>query len=706
VLTSSRKNSPVRAAKQWGNILKRILSLPNRLLLSNAEAVRQQRKKIDGKGFIATALTVAFTGQSLLSVLPQKAWAASSGNSDSYAAPPSGTLLLPLTPKLDTAPATSNQESASDQNDMTATKSQADADELLPSVETVSAEKGKIEGEIEDDKDTTGSDTTLKGTVQIVADDTEFDQNANTFLGTGNAVAIIGGENSKLEADSILYDQNDQTIDARGNVRILRNGQLTTGSAFKFKVTSDEYLITKPDTEITGSEIIARKGFGTKDGLNFQNGTISMPSPFFFVKNYNIGPLSYRESIMTQKSHPDGYLPQHPSFRFRAKRMVYERYKENDNVTIFGGRVEVGSFSIPVGKITATVGQTDTKVVIPTTPYLGGNLYTGGFNVGPQFNTGIGKTGVLSWSPMINLGGRNLATNSNTSGLGLAARVAYTAKDFQTHLAYGSNSNLLVGDIKAKLYKSIRLQAGVNRFLDDGMMGLTRARLMAEVKDVHQITTIPYIGLLQFRSSAGWAQDNPLLVNVSSTNAQLHGSPTSSVMKSAYRVQEQITVTSHPIFSIGDDKYGAKSFLYGGTALRGYSTGDASLIGQFGPILDLRLNRLRMQTGYTNAAVRGASPFVFDEFVQGTQSVYAIGDVRVNRYLTLGTLIGYNLTAKLAYAKQLQAAIGPPDAKLLIGRDFVLNNYRVGFNILHGEPVPFDKLVLKGTPDQGQLGGI
>jgi len=35
-----------------------------------------------------------------------------------------------------------------------------------------------------------------------------------------------------------------------------------------------------------------------------------------------------------------------------------------------------------------------------------------------------------------------------------------------------------------------------------------------------------------------------------------------------------------------------------------------------------------------------------------------------------------------------------------------LNNYRVGFNVLHGEPIPFDKLVLKGTPDQGQLGGI
>src|SRR6185437_259627 len=98
----------------------------------------------------------------------------------------------------------------------------------------------------------------LKGTVQIVADDTEYDQEKNTFLGTGNAVALIAGQDSKLQADTILYDQNNGTIDARGNVKILRSGQLTTGSSFKFHINSDEYLITDPDTELQGTTVIAR----------------------------------------------------------------------------------------------------------------------------------------------------------------------------------------------------------------------------------------------------------------------------------------------------------------------------------------------------------------------------------------------------------------------------------------------------------------
>ena len=153
----------------------------------------------------------------------------------------------------------------------------------------------------DDDAEKIDEKTTLKGTIQIVADDTEFDQDKNTFLGTGNAIALIGGQNSKLQADSILYDQNNQMIDARGNVSILRNGQLTTGSSFKFNVTSDEYLITQPETMIDATQVIARKSIGTKTGLAFKEGTMSVPVPFFMAKNFYAGPMSYREDVMAER---------------------------------------------------------------------------------------------------------------------------------------------------------------------------------------------------------------------------------------------------------------------------------------------------------------------------------------------------------------------------------------------------------------------
>lgn len=651
------------------------------------------------------------------------ALASSSLNDPTFS--PTGTMLLPLTPKLDTSSkntsasspsasgdaAGSQGDSTGNQSDSfgqeTTSKVSSDSDELLPSLESISTEKGKIDQQAGIEHEAVNEDTTLKGTVQIIADDTEYDQDKNTFLGTGNAVALIGGQNSKLEADSILYDQNNQMIDARGNVKILRHGTLTTGSAFKFKVTSDEYLITRPDTSIDGTEIIARKGLGNKNGLDFQNGTLSYPIPFYFAKNYNSGPMSFRDEVIKKKTNPDAYLPGRQSFKFKAKKMVYERYKEEGNLTVFGGRIEIGDFSIPTGPFTCTVGQTVDKVVLPITPYIGTNMNIGGTNIGPQFNTGIGKDSVLSWSPMLQFGGRNLSDGgSNSSNIGVAGRVAFGNSDFQTHLAYGSVTNMLVADLKTKVWRATRLQAGINRFLNDGMMGMDRARAIAELVDNENITTLPVLASLNFRTSAGWAQDNPQLINVTPAYAKLYGNVTSTKITSAWRAQEQVTATSKPIFSFGDDKWGIKSFLFGGVALRGYSTNQGDVIGQFGPNVAMNLNRLRLMCGYTLANVSGSSPFVFDEYIQGSQSTYVQGDYRVNKYLTLGGLYGYSLSSNLPYAEQVQAAVGPQDFKFIVGTDVIRGNYKFGFDMLYGSPIPFNKLVVKGSPDQGQLGGI
>jgi len=130
------------------------------------------------------------------------------------------------------------------------------------------------------------------------------------------------------------------------------------------------------------------------------------------------------------------------------------------------------------------------------------------------------------------------------------------------------------------------------------------------------------------------------------------------------------------------------------------------LMAQAGPILNVYLNRFRLQGGYTQSAVRGKSPFVFDQFIQGQRSVQLGGDVKVSQYLTLGGSMGYNLNDKLLYQRSITAAVGPPDFKMLFSYDTIRRNNRYGFDVIYGQPVPFNKLVLKGTPDQGQLGGI
>ncbi len=558
-----------------------------------------------------------------------------------------------------------------------------------------------------------GEDTLLKGTVQIVADDTEYDQDRNSFLGTGNAVATIAGQDSKLEADMILFNQNSQMIDARGNVKIVRNGQLTTGSAFKFKVGSDEYLITDPDTEIGGAQVLARWGFGggdAKGGLAFKSGTLTLPTAIHIARNPYNGTIQSSEESGQKDLHPNSYVPQTPSFVFQARKMVYEKYKDSGNITIFGGRLKFKHFTVPLGKFITTVGKgNNSKVTFPVTPMIGNNIQVGGLNVGPNFNYAIGQMGVFSWAPLIQDGGKRTlpdGTVSSNGKYGAGMRISYQGKRVMGNLAYGSVSNMLVGDLRYIVNQHTTVQLGINRFLPDGIFGSRRARALAEVVDWRSIGGIPFIQGISYRTSAGWMSDQPTLVNLNPQYAKLFTQPTSTKITSGYRIQEQVMGNSEPIFNIGDRKYGMSGSVFSGLAARGYSSGDAMLMGQIGPVLNLNLNKVRIQGQLAKSAVQGKSPFVFDQFIQGTRSGMINGDVKLTKWLTVGGNLGYNFDAKLLYQRTISAAIGPDDFKILLSRDTIRGINRFGFDVLVGHPIPFNKLVLKGTPDRGQLGGI
>jgi len=653
---------------------------------------------------VLAAATVQHNAQKTHKAVPSNTASSTSSNSSGANLNP-GTLLLPLTPKIDNSVGLEPGESV--RQELIPVGPNSKTPMLSEEIDIEEQEGAKDELSISSE---INEDTTLKGTVQLIADDTEFDQEKNTFLGTGNAVCIIAGQDSKLEADMILYDQNTDMIDARGNVRIYRDGQVTTGSAFKFDVNKEEYLITSPDTAINGTTIVAKRMLGANDGLRFSKGNMTMSKPFYYARQQNIvGMPGVFDDMWKIKAHPEAYLPAKPSFKFKADKMVYEKYKEEGNLTVFGGRMMFGKkdkFGIPLGKFTATVDKESNNVVFPVTPSLGNNLQIGGVHLGPSFNKIVDK-GVLSWSPMLQFGGRTLDGSSSSSGIGLSGRASYTSKKLMANVAAGSVNNLLVADLHYKINDHMKFQSGINRYLDDGMFGFRRARLAAEVVDGHIYQNVPFMTSVTWRNSAGWFQDNPQLVNQSADYAKLFGgTQTSKVMPSGFKLQTQMQFATKPVFAIGDDKYGMRGFLYGGVAARAYSSGDASLIGQLGPVLDVRLNRLRLQANYNQSAVRGDSPFVFDQFIQGNRSMNLMGDLKVHKYLTIGAGAGYNLTNSLFFSRTVSAAIGPEDFKVILSREMVRGINRVGFNVMYGSAIPFNKLVLKGNPDHGQLGGI
>jgi lipopolysaccharide assembly outer membrane protein LptD (OstA) len=92
----------------------------------------------------------------------------------------------------------------------------------------------------------------------------KYDKDAGTIFATGHVVVLIDGQDSKLEAESLTFDEATQILDASGGVRITRSGELTTGSQFRFLAASGEYLVTEPganaidpfSTRLTGQDPI------------------------------------------------------------------------------------------------------------------------------------------------------------------------------------------------------------------------------------------------------------------------------------------------------------------------------------------------------------------------------------------------------------------------------------------------------------------
>lgn len=103
-----------------------------------------------------------------------------------------------------------------------------------------------------------GVGTSAVKELRITGNYTDCDTANNTLTATGNVEVVIGGQNSKLTADKVVFEQTNKTVAAHGNVRILRLGLLTTGTDFKFRIGSDEYLVTESNVRVSNPHLICR----------------------------------------------------------------------------------------------------------------------------------------------------------------------------------------------------------------------------------------------------------------------------------------------------------------------------------------------------------------------------------------------------------------------------------------------------------------
>lgn len=542
-------------------------------------------------------------------------------------------------------------------------------------------------------------DTILKAKavyLELEGDNVEYDHEKNIYITSGNSVAHIVDQDAKLEADKIIYYGNDQHIEAVGNIKITRNGIVTIGKTFKFDVTSSKYLLTDPETKITGAIIKSRKIESTGEkGLEYSKGEFQLDKPIRIAQGFGTRskhPRTYYSAEQARESEAIPTwedIPKNRKYRVSAEKIVYDRTKEIKNLTIYSPRVNFDKFSVPVGpKLTLTVNE-DEKVM--SAPLLAPNFGTkgalGGFTTGVNLNLNLTKYHILTLTPFGQIGDGGEFAAGGGGG--------FTGPSTHAELLYGSLKDRFVGEVTQQLFsKKTELHAGWNQYIDGGFLGRTLPQFEIGIVD-KRVLNVPFTeGGIHFRSAGNWAKVDPEILPEKFKELQRDAGDPREFKDSAFKAEEQIALVTKPIFKLGTEKFNTALRFRTRNAFRAYSTGDLQGIFTGGPLLDNTFGPLTFELGFDQGAVKGTSPLIYDQFIQGKQSVSLDGDIKLTEWVTLGGYGSYNIGADELVERQFRAKFGPKDFKMLVNWDALRQQTQFGLNFLFGQPVDFEKFVI------------
>lgn len=562
---------------------------------------------------------------------------------------------------------------------------------------------------VQDQKEeiTTQKDPTLKAKavyLELEGDNVEYDHEENVYITYGMSVAHIVDQNAKLEADKIIYYGADQHIEAIGNIKITRDRVVTVGESFKFDVTSNKYLLTRPETKVQGAVIKSRTVTSLPDGqIDYGKGRLKLDEPVRIAQGFGARQhprtfYSYKASRAAKVQPTWDDVSKQQKYRVTAEKIVYDNGKKINNLTVYGGRVFFKTFSIPLlPKFTTTVSS-DPKVrsaplIAPT---VGTQGALGGFSVGPAFNFNITDYSILSLSPFGQIG--------SEGALGIGGMLGFYGPATKAEVGYGSLKDRFVGQFRQKFGKHTEFRAAYNKYLDNGFLGSTLAQINLELVDKRKLK-LPFTESgINFRTSSNWAQSNAGILPSRFAQFQREAGDPKDFQNSAFKIEEQISLVSKPLFKIGNENYNTAFRLRTRNALRAYSTGDLQGIFTGGPLLDNKLGPLSFELGYDQGIVEGKSPLFYDQYIQGMQSVSLDGDVKLHEWVTLGGYGTYNIKAEELVERQFRAKVGPKDFKMLVNWDALRQQTQFGLNFLFGQPVDFERFVILNT--QNKSGGI
>jgi hypothetical protein len=583
------------------------------------------------------------------------------------------------------------------------------------------------------------SNTAKEVVVDIQSKTLEYDEARSLYIASGLVHVVISEQNAELVADRVIYDQVNEVLIAEGNVRIIRQGEETQGKYARIDLTRKSALIDDVETKVEAVRIKAERAFVNQDFVEMQNGKLILSRDMLVSGLQRSQRLTQNGVSLAQATSAapstvlrTGYQPHDLTMisavnfadadytnAASAQQQAFIRYYQANGVELdtqaLQGKstspwdlkvkdLEVHQFPDKYQVVTLKWPQLTFKTVpVLTVPgvdfgmsqksgrfdYLGPKMGydpdLGGAHAGPGLNMHLGP-GSLKISPLATYGTR-ISRGSNGSFVAkdptIGAGISGIYTDDHTILqgSRSTQNNYTSLFAQRKIFDGrTRLIASMNTTYMGGLLsGMERPAYGVQIADQRPLWQGNRFTLLNY-ASAGYFKDE---FNPTNLSTFFFDKPPNEPPVQGRLLSQVLFLNNKPLIRLGQYlDIGFVAQMY--NAL--YTGGDYYNVMRAGPTANLHLgDRFLSQAYLSKASINGETPFVFDGFIYGKESLSLNNALRVNKFLSVGArqdldLGRDNAKSDLMVGNIVYLTVGPPDVKLNIGFDVIRRTTYFGVN--------------------------
>jgi hypothetical protein len=541
--------------------------------------------------------------------------------------------------------------------------------------------------------------------IDIDSKQLDYDEENNVYVATGAVKVNIEGRQATIQADRIVYDRNNNLLTAEGHVVITKNGKQTIGKYARFDLVREAVMMVNPVTVNNGIKIKSQLSLNTGQYTELEKGQIIIPSDRKKPAKQTAMPGEDLMSRMQQvemamdtqtldlegaEGQNDGATPVGEGSRFKIVSDEINITRGQDGVddvdlvnpSVYWGKLKVARFNANKVAFNEFTNQ-----LTYLGPELGFDPALGGTYFGPGWDFRAAG-GIARFSPIASFGtavnGSGASFKQKSAGPGVGALLHYENEYVKFNTGYNTRSDQFVGLGQVKLLTdNTRLLFSRNQNYVSGFFGEERPTWSAQVADTRKLMEWKNFEL-DTHTSAGWMGDNFFPNNRGRFFVAAKGP--APIDAGRIQLQAQL-VNTKPLLQMG---HFANLGFRAQMAASGYSTGDTYAVLRAGPTVNVNLwDRLYSNASWYSGAVSGESPFVFDTYFAGKQSVNWTNAVKVNNYLSVGmaqnlSLLKDNSQNAMLVGNQVFALIGPPEVKLNLAFDLIRRRSFFGLNYYPG----------------------